>query len=73
MSACTITLLNGLTCKGTFIRDPYRKNQINAVSNSVDGVAVHSTAYSHDLLSRRTNIIYSAQTVTTMLSCAYNA
>jgi RHS repeat-associated protein len=73
MSACTITISNGPAFTRTVVRDPYRKHLINAVSNCFDGVSVHSTAYSHDLLSRRTNIIYSAQTGTNILSCSYNA
>jgi len=73
MNAGTIALSNGLVFTRTFIRDPYRKHLINTVSNCVDSVSVHSTAYSHDLLSRRTNIIYTAQTGTNMLSCSYNA
>ena len=73
MNVCTISLSNGLTFTRTFIRDPYRKNQINAISNSFDGVSVHSTAYSHDLLSRRTNIVMTAPSGTNTLSCSYNA
>ena len=73
MNGCTIALSNGLTFTRTFIRDPYRKHLINAVSNSFDGVAVCSAAYIHDILSRRTNIIYTAQSGSNILSCTYNA
>jgi len=73
MTGCTIALSNGLTFTRTYARDPYRKNLINAVSNSVDGVSVHSTSYAHDLLSRRTNIVMTVQSGTNTLSCAYNA
>ena len=73
MTGVTIALSNGFTFARTFIRDPYRKHLITAVSNSFDGVSVHSTAYNHDLLSRRTNIVMTAQTGTNILACTYNA
>jgi hypothetical protein len=56
MRVCTITISNGPAFTRTFVQDPYRQPLVNAVSNSFDGVAVHSTAYAHDLLARRTNI-----------------
>ena len=73
MTGCTITISNGPAFTRTFIRDPYRKHLITVVSNCFDGVSVHSTSYAHDFLSRRTNIVMTAQTGTNMLSCSYNA
>jgi len=73
MNGCTIAISNGFTFTRTFVRDPYRRNLINAISNSFDGVSVHSTAYSHDLLSRRTNIVMTAPSGTSTLACSYNA
>ena len=73
MTGVTIALSNGMTFARTFIRDPYRKHLITAVSNSFEGTLIHSTAYSHDLLSRRTNIAMTAQTGTNILACTYNA
>ena len=55
------------------MRDLYCKHLINAVSNSFDGVPIHSTAYTHDLLSRRTNIVMTAPSGTSTLACSYNA
>ena len=57
----------------TFIRDPYRRQLVAAVSNRFDGVAVHSTVCAYDLLSRRTNIVMTTQAGANMLSCSYNA
>ena len=73
MIGCTITLSNGPVFARTFIRDPYRRQLVAAVSNRFDGVAVHSAVCAYDLLSRRTNILYTAQSGTNMLSCSYNA
>ena len=73
MNGCTIALSNGLMFTRTFVRDPYRRHLITAASNSVAGVSVHATTYSHDLLSRRANILYMTQSETNALSCAYNA
>jgi hypothetical protein len=39
MNACTMSVSNGLVFTLTFIRDTYRRNLINAVSNSFDEVA----------------------------------
>jgi len=50
MTGCTIALSNGLTFTRTFVRDPYRRQFIYAVSNSFDGVAIHSTACNEDSL-----------------------
>ena len=50
MPVYIIALSNGLTFTRTFIRDPYRKHLINAVSNSFDGVSVHLTAYDRDAI-----------------------
>jgi RHS repeat-associated protein len=72
MTGCTIALTNGAVFTRTFVRDPYRKHLVNALSNSFDGVSVYSAAYAHDLLSRRTNIVMTAQSGTNVLSCAYN-
>jgi RHS repeat-associated protein len=73
MTECTIALSNGITFARTFFRDPYRKHLINAVSNNINGVSVSAAVYTHDLLSRRTNIVMTAQSGTNFLSCAYNA
>ena len=73
MIGCAISLSNGPVFTRTFIRDPYRKHLVNAVSNCFDGTVVHSTAYAHDLLSRRTNIVMKAQSGTNTLVCSYNS
>ena len=48
----SIALTNGMTLSRIVSRDAYRRQLVTAITNSVNGVALNSLAYDHDLLNR---------------------